>query len=87
MRGPTLILVAFATATIWMVSLSSNRAEAIGIYGPVGLCPALDELDPLGSIRCCAWGPRGWYDTWRNCQFCESSARHRFACASRNRAR
>jgi hypothetical protein len=61
-------LTSMPGALILTVS-SINTAEAAVVGHPLhALDPA--NLGSIEAVRCCGWGPRGWYDTWRNCHYC-----------------
>jgi hypothetical protein len=45
--------------------------SSAAIVGPsLGSALPRGESDAIAKVRCCRWGPRGWYDTWRNCHYC-----------------
>jgi hypothetical protein len=51
------------------VSAADTSGAAI-VWRPLGAYLPLKELDSIANVRCCGWGPGGWYDTWRKCHYC-----------------
>jgi hypothetical protein len=59
---------AAATAALILVASSPSTSAAVVGHPPGALRAA--KLSSIETVRCCGWGPRGWYDTWRHCQYC-----------------
>jgi hypothetical protein len=58
-----------AVTAALMLAASSPSTSAVVVGHPLGaLRPA--DFGSIESVRCCGWGPRGWYDTWRHCHYC-----------------
>jgi len=53
----------FSSMPFW-----SNRVEAMTSAARVRR--AADRAESFGPVRCCQWGPHGWFDTWRHCHYC-----------------
>jgi len=54
---------AVSAALIFVASSVSAAGAVIG--HPLG-----GDFGAVEKVRCCGWGPRGWYDTWRHCHYC-----------------
>jgi hypothetical protein len=66
---PQVAIRATVTAAVIFAALAMNMSEVMALGRPLG------AVLPKGfgsteQVRCCGWGPRGWYDTWRNCHYC-----------------
>jgi hypothetical protein len=63
-----------ATAAALVAGLCGSLALGSSVAAvPIHAANVAKAVEPLGAIakiRCCRWGPRGWYDTWRNCHYC-----------------
>src|SRR5262249_33509272 len=66
--GERALLAARIVAFILVVS-AATAAEAAIVGHPVGALHHAD-FSSIENVRCCGWGPRGWYDTWRHCHYC-----------------
>jgi len=64
-----LALSAAVTAGLLFAGLLAGEADAAVVGQALGALPAAD-FNSIETVRCCGWGPRGWYDTWRNCHYC-----------------
>jgi len=60
---------AAAIAAFMLVVSSTTPAGAAGVGHPLIAVRGAD-FSSIETVRCCGWGPRGWYDTWRNCHYC-----------------
>lgn len=69
MRRPALIAAAMA-AILCASAWPSSSAGAMSVGSAAGIRLASEGIDPIGTVRCCRWGPHGWYDTWRSCRYC-----------------
>ena len=56
-------------AAFMLVVSSATGAGAAGVGHPLIAVRGAD-FSAIETVRCCGWGPRGWYDTWRNCHDC-----------------
>ena len=66
---PNTALGAARIAAFMLIVSSATAAGAAVVTDPlVALRRA--ELGSIENVRCCGWGPRGWYDTWRHCHYC-----------------
>jgi hypothetical protein len=67
-----LIAVGIAAVVLGSVltSMSSRPVHALAAYGMASVARAADTIDRSQTVRCCKWGPNGWFDTWRNCHYC-----------------
>jgi len=67
-----LIAVGIAAAVLasCLTAMSSRPAHGLTTQGMASIARAIDTMDRLQTVRCCKWGPHGWFDTWRNCHYC-----------------
>jgi hypothetical protein len=65
------VRVAGIVGLLCAVLLVDTSGAAVA-WRPLGAYLQVKELDSIAKVRCCGWGPRGWYDTWRNCHYCWS---------------
>ena len=76
MRGLSKTVAVFTMASMPFVpgalilDASSISAAGAPVVGPPLGASRRAAFDSIEMIRCCGWGPRGWYDTWRNCHYC-----------------
>jgi hypothetical protein len=64
------LVVRAAGIAALMLAVSSASASGAAVVGHgLGAFHARDFAS-IENVRCCGWGPRGWYDTWRNCHYC-----------------
>jgi len=66
MTAKTMLRAAMTAALLF--AASPGDASAAGVARPLGA--SLAEVSAIENVRCCGWGPRGWYDTWRHCHYC-----------------
>jgi hypothetical protein len=59
-----------ARIAAFMLVVSSASAAGAAIVGDPLAALRRADLGAIENVRCCGWGPRGWYDTWRNCHYC-----------------
>ena len=64
-----LAIRAAVTAALIFAASSMNTSGEMALGRPVGAVLPKD-FSSIEQVRCCGWGPRGWYDTWRNCHYC-----------------
>jgi hypothetical protein len=57
------------TAALIFAASSMSTSETMAIGRPLGAALPKD-LGSIEQVRCCGWGPHGWFDTWRNCHYC-----------------
>jgi hypothetical protein len=60
MGKSTVRMIGFA-AVLCAVSIADTCGAMVGRPLPSNL--ARTELDSIIDVRCCGWGPRGWYDS------------------------
>ena len=64
--------LAVSAAVIAGLIFAASSASTAGVVVGVGPLDAVSaaRFGSIETVRCCGWGPRGWYDTWRNCHYC-----------------
>jgi hypothetical protein len=55
--------MAAGLAAVLCGGLTSSPGGAAFAIHPAGVARVAGPLGAIDKIRCCRWGPRGWYDT------------------------